>query len=146
MLSTGLQLFGVGDNVKPIVIGTVIVLAVVLDAYRDRFLRVIETRDKWARYCCLWISRCDKVQGRIGISPDAIASELARSILELMRQSGNPSGLASFLFLICKHLAEKRWRFCLWRRPNMGEVTSGVRPPVEEQPMSGLIGRGEILK
>ncbi len=44
VLSTGLQLFGVGDNVKPIVIGTVIVLAVVLDAYRDRYLRVIETR------------------------------------------------------------------------------------------------------
>ncbi len=42
VLSTGLQLFGVGDNVKPIVIGTVIVLAVVLDAYRDRYLRVIE--------------------------------------------------------------------------------------------------------
>ena len=44
VLSTGLQLFGVGDNVKPIVIGTVIVLAVVLDAYRDRYLRVIESR------------------------------------------------------------------------------------------------------
>ncbi len=44
VLSTGLQLFGVGDNVKPIVIGTVIVLAVVLDAYRDRFLRAMETR------------------------------------------------------------------------------------------------------
>jgi ribose transport system permease protein len=40
VLSTGLQLFGVGDNVKPIVIGTVIVLAVVLDAYRDRCGRV----------------------------------------------------------------------------------------------------------
>jgi len=37
-------LFGAGDNVKPIVIGTVIVLAVVLDAYRDRFLRAIESR------------------------------------------------------------------------------------------------------
>jgi ribose transport system permease protein len=44
VLSTGLQLFGVGDNFKPIVIGTVIVLAVVLDTYRDRFLRSIETR------------------------------------------------------------------------------------------------------
>jgi ribose transport system permease protein len=44
VLSTGLQLFGAGDNVKPIVIGTVIVLAVVLDAYRDRFLRAIESR------------------------------------------------------------------------------------------------------
>jgi ribose transport system permease protein len=37
-------LFGVGDNFKPIVIGTVIVLAVVLDTYRDRFLRSIEIR------------------------------------------------------------------------------------------------------
>jgi ribose transport system permease protein len=44
VLSTGLQLFGAGDNVKPIVIGTVIVLAVVLDAYRDRFLKAIESR------------------------------------------------------------------------------------------------------
>jgi len=31
-------------NVKPIVIGAVIVLAVALDAYRDRFLKVIEPR------------------------------------------------------------------------------------------------------
>jgi ribose transport system permease protein len=44
VLSTGLQLFGIGDNFKPIVIGAVIVLAVVLDAYRDRFLRSLETR------------------------------------------------------------------------------------------------------
>ncbi len=44
VLSTGLQLFGVGDNFKPIVIGAVIVLAVVLDAYRDRLLRSLETR------------------------------------------------------------------------------------------------------
>ncbi len=44
VLTTGLQLFGAGDNVKPIVIGTVIVLAVVLDAYRDRFLKAIELR------------------------------------------------------------------------------------------------------
>ena len=44
VLTTGLQLFGAGDNVKPIVIGTVIVLAVVLDAYRDRFLKAIESR------------------------------------------------------------------------------------------------------
>ena len=44
VLSTGLQLFGVGDNFKPIVIGTVIVLAVVLDTYRDRYLRVVESR------------------------------------------------------------------------------------------------------
>jgi ribose transport system permease protein len=44
VLSTGLQLFGIGDNFKPIVIGTVIVLAVVLDTYRDRYLRSIEIR------------------------------------------------------------------------------------------------------
>ena len=42
--TTRLQLFGAGDNVKPIVIGTVIVLAVVLDAYRDRFLKAKESR------------------------------------------------------------------------------------------------------
>ena len=44
VLSTGLQLFGIGDNFKPIVIGAVIVLAVVLDAYRDRILRALESR------------------------------------------------------------------------------------------------------
>jgi ribose transport system permease protein len=44
VLSTGLQLFGVGDNFKPIVIGAVIVLALILDSYRDRFLRTLETR------------------------------------------------------------------------------------------------------
>jgi ribose/xylose/arabinose/galactoside ABC-type transport system permease subunit len=38
------KLFGIGDNFKPIVIGTVIVLAVVLDAYRDRYLRRLESR------------------------------------------------------------------------------------------------------
>jgi len=37
-------LFGVGDNVKPIAIGTVIVLAVVLGACRNRFLRAMEAR------------------------------------------------------------------------------------------------------
>jgi ribose transport system permease protein len=42
VLSTGLQLFGIGDNFKPIVIGAVIVLAVVVDAYRDQFLRSLE--------------------------------------------------------------------------------------------------------
>ncbi|MET3523233.1 ABC transporter permease [Mesorhizobium abyssinicae] len=41
VLSTGLQLLGVGDNFKPIVIGLVIVLAVILDAYRERLLRKI---------------------------------------------------------------------------------------------------------
>lgn len=44
VLSTGLQLFGVGDNFKPIVIGAVIVLAVVVDAYRDRLLHALESR------------------------------------------------------------------------------------------------------
>ena len=44
VLSTGLQLFGIGDNFKPIVIGAVIILAVVLDSYRDRVLRKLETR------------------------------------------------------------------------------------------------------
>jgi ribose transport system permease protein len=44
VLSTGLQLFGADDNIKPIVIGAVIVSAVVLDTYRGRLLRVLETR------------------------------------------------------------------------------------------------------
>lgn len=44
VLSTGLQLLGAGDNVKPIVIGAVIVLAVVLDVYRDRLLKALEAR------------------------------------------------------------------------------------------------------
>lgn len=43
VLSTGLQLLGAGDNVKPIVIGAVIVLAVILDTYRSRALRFLET-------------------------------------------------------------------------------------------------------
>jgi ribose transport system permease protein len=37
-------LLGAEDNVKPIVIGTVIVLAVVLDTYRNRYLRKLEAR------------------------------------------------------------------------------------------------------
>ena len=44
VLSTGLQLLGAEDNVKPIVIGTVIVLAVILDTYRNKFLRAMESR------------------------------------------------------------------------------------------------------
>ncbi|WP_371875501.1 ABC transporter permease [Pleomorphomonas sp. NRK KF1] len=44
VLATGLQLLGAEDNVKPIVIGTVIVLAVVLDTYRNRYLRKLEAR------------------------------------------------------------------------------------------------------
>ena len=42
VLSTGLQLLGVGDNFKPIVIGMVIVLAVILDTYRQRLLRRLD--------------------------------------------------------------------------------------------------------
>jgi len=44
VLTTGLQLLGVGDNFKPIVIGLVIVLAVILDTYRARALRALERR------------------------------------------------------------------------------------------------------
>jgi len=38
VLNTGLQLMGVGDNFRPIVIGLVIVLAVILDTYRAKYL------------------------------------------------------------------------------------------------------------
>lgn len=38
VLSTGLQLLGVGDNFRPIVIGAVVVLAAVLDTYRARVI------------------------------------------------------------------------------------------------------------
>ncbi len=44
VLSTGLQLLGVGDNFKPIVIGAVIVLAVILDTYRERLSRSLNGR------------------------------------------------------------------------------------------------------
>ena len=44
VLSTGLQLLGADDNIKPIVIGAVIVLAVILDTYREKLLRMLETR------------------------------------------------------------------------------------------------------
>jgi ribose transport system permease protein len=44
VLNTGLQLLGVGDNFKPVVIGLVIVLAVILDTYRARALRSLELR------------------------------------------------------------------------------------------------------
>lgn len=44
VLSTGLQLLGADDNLKPIVIGAVIVLAVVLDTYRGRLLQKLEVR------------------------------------------------------------------------------------------------------
>jgi len=44
VLSTGLQLLGADDNIKPIVIGAVIVLAVILDSYRGRLMRKLETR------------------------------------------------------------------------------------------------------
>ncbi|MBE7183218.1 MAG: ABC transporter permease [Methylobacterium mesophilicum] len=39
VLATGLQLLGIGDNYKPIIIGAVIILAVIVDTYRERFLR-----------------------------------------------------------------------------------------------------------
>lgn len=39
VLATGLQLLGVGDNYKPIIIGAVIILAVIVDTYRDKLLR-----------------------------------------------------------------------------------------------------------
>ncbi|MFV0336403.1 MAG: ABC transporter permease [Tropicimonas sp.] len=39
VLATGLQLLGVGDNYKPIIIGGVIILAVVFDTYREKLLR-----------------------------------------------------------------------------------------------------------
>nr|WP_316654134.1 ABC transporter permease [uncultured Gellertiella sp.] len=44
VLSTGLQLMGADDNVKPIVIGVVIVLAVIGDSYRGKLLGFLETR------------------------------------------------------------------------------------------------------
>jgi ribose transport system permease protein len=44
VLSTGLQLKGVGDNFKPIVIGLVIVLAVILDTYRERLIQRLDSR------------------------------------------------------------------------------------------------------
>lgn len=44
VLNTGLQLLGVGDNFKPVVIGSVIVLAVIIDVYRARALRRLEMR------------------------------------------------------------------------------------------------------
>ncbi|HVO69247.1 MAG TPA: ABC transporter permease, partial [Aggregatilineaceae bacterium] len=44
VLTTGLQLLGVEDNWKPVVIGTVVVLAVILDTYRARALRSLELR------------------------------------------------------------------------------------------------------
>ncbi|WP_312794777.1 ABC transporter permease [Tianweitania sp.] len=39
VLATGLQLLGVGDNYKPIIIGAVIILAVIVDTYREKLLR-----------------------------------------------------------------------------------------------------------
>ncbi|GHD12310.1 ABC transporter permease [Tianweitania populi] len=39
VLATGLQLLGIGDNYKPIIIGAVIILAVIVDTYREKLLR-----------------------------------------------------------------------------------------------------------
>jgi ribose transport system permease protein len=44
VLTTGLQLLGVGDNFRLIVVGSVIVAAVVLDTYRERLLAAINRR------------------------------------------------------------------------------------------------------
>lgn len=44
VLNTGLQLLGVADNFKPVVIGTVIIVAVILDTYRAKLLRNLELR------------------------------------------------------------------------------------------------------
>jgi ribose transport system permease protein len=44
VLSTGLQLVGVNDNYRVIVIGAVIVLAVVLDTYRSRLLSYLSMK------------------------------------------------------------------------------------------------------
>jgi ribose transport system permease protein len=44
VLTTGLQLLGVGDNFRLIVIGAVIVAAVVLDTYRERLLTAVNRR------------------------------------------------------------------------------------------------------
>lgn len=42
VLNTGLQLLGVEDNFKPVVIGGVIIVAVILDTYRAKLLRSLE--------------------------------------------------------------------------------------------------------
>jgi len=44
VLTTGLQLLGVGDNYRLIVIGAVIVTAVVVDTYRERLFDVLNRR------------------------------------------------------------------------------------------------------
>ncbi len=44
VLNTGLQLLGVGDNYRLIVIGAVIIIAVILDTYRERLLTVLSER------------------------------------------------------------------------------------------------------
>ena len=42
VLSNGLQLLGVEDNFKPVIIGTVVILAVIIDTYRLRILRTLD--------------------------------------------------------------------------------------------------------
>jgi ribose transport system permease protein len=44
VLTTGLQLLGVGDNYRLIVVGAVIVVAVVLDTYRERLFAALNRR------------------------------------------------------------------------------------------------------
>ena len=42
VLSNGLQLMGVEDNFKPVIIGTVVIIAVIIDTYRLRVLRTLD--------------------------------------------------------------------------------------------------------
>ncbi len=43
VLNTGLQLMGVDDNYKTIIIGAVIILAAVFDTYRSRIISALRT-------------------------------------------------------------------------------------------------------
>jgi len=45
----------------------------------------------------------------------------------------------TLLFCVRKHLTEKRRKLCLRRRANVGEIPRRIRPPVEIQPMTGLL-------
>jgi ribose transport system permease protein len=46
VLNTGLQLLGVDDNFRVIVVGAVIIVAVVLDTYRERLLQNLSRRSE----------------------------------------------------------------------------------------------------
>jgi hypothetical protein len=56
------------------------------------------------------------------------------------------SELGSFVFFVCKHLADKRREFRLRQWPNMSEITPGIRTPIEVQPMTWLIELSVILR